>query len=114
VRFERKGDWPLLPKACRGGWRREVDICNGVPAQQSLGNVGRGSAVFHVALRGNLPGTVTTCYTVIITWSFATLVAKVRSGADAGPRVTCPLVLNCDPWHGHVYVPPLYPVIRHP
>jgi hypothetical protein len=32
----------------------------------------------------------------------------------AGPRVTWPDVLYCDPWHGHVNVPPENPLTMHP
>jgi hypothetical protein len=28
---------------------------------------------------------------------------KVRSDEDAGPLITAPDVLYCDPWHGHSY-----------
>lgn len=38
---------------------------------------------------------------------------KVCSERVAGPRVTAPLVLYCDPWHGHVNVPDEKPETTH-
>ena len=43
----------------------------------------------------------------------ANCVAYCRSGAEAGPRTTRPLVSNVEPWHGHTKVWLAKPVIVH-
>ena len=43
----------------------------------------------------------------------ANCVAYCRSGTEAGPRTTRPLVSNVEPWHGHTKVWLAKPVIVH-
>jgi len=43
----------------------------------------------------------------------ANCVAYCRSGAEAGPRTTRPLVSNVEPWHGHTKVWLAKPLIVH-
>ncbi len=44
------------------------------------------------------------CYTAMVSALTVKAVVKRCNGREAGPFTTAPVVLYCDPWHGHVNI----------